>query len=170
MLIPTIEASRLRLIAPGAACEEAYERFYTDEQASREYGGPMTQNKARTRLASDVDGWRLQGFGVWAVQIKQADQIVGVCGFWQGRGWPRELTWWLLPSARGQGLAYEASIAAVAHAYNSFGWDEVCTYMNDKNASARSLAIRLGGQCIARRSFPDGLERDVFFIPRPRAV
>jgi [ribosomal protein S5]-alanine N-acetyltransferase len=91
--------------------------------------------------------------------------VVGTCGFWQGKGWPRELTWWLLPSARGRGIALEASHAAVRHAYQVFGWPEVQTYMNENNAAARALAVRLGGEVLDRRRFPDGLERDVFLIP-----
>ena len=77
--------------------------FYTTQAASHAYGGPM------------------QGFGVWAIERMGTRDIIGTCGFWQGNGWPRELTWWLLPVARGQGYALEASRAAVAHAYTSFG-------------------------------------------------
>jgi [ribosomal protein S5]-alanine N-acetyltransferase len=109
----------------------------------------------------------VQGFGVWALQRRGSGDLVGVCGFWQGKGWPRELTWWLLPAARGAGLAHEASQAAVAHAYEVFGWPDVETYMSDENKSARALVRRLGGVHTGRRAFPDGAERDVFRIPLP---
>lgn len=36
--------------------------------------------------------------------------------------------------------------------------------MKDENAAARALAIKLGGEIIAREIFPDGIERDVFEI------
>ena len=129
----------------------------------------MSAAQARARLAADAGAWVLQGFGVWAVERRTDQAVVGVCGFWQGAGWPRELTWWLLPEARGGGLALEASRAAVAHAYRVFGWPVVHTYMNDGNAPARALALRLGGQCTGRQPFPDGLERDVFCIPDAKA-
>lgn len=167
MDIPTLETERLRLLPPDARCDEAYQRFYTDPEASRSYGGPLTSGAAWARLAADLGTWGLQGFGVWALQRKAKGDIVGTCGFWQGRGWPRELTWWLLPDARGLGLAKEASLAAVAHAYEAFGWPEVRTYMNDDNAAARRLVLALGGRKVDRRIFPDGQERDVFVIPRP---
>jgi RimJ/RimL family protein N-acetyltransferase len=95
---------------------------------------------------------------------------VGTCGFWQGKGWPRELTWWLLPHARGRDLALEASRAAVQHAYQAFAWPEVQTYMNDSNASALAMVVRLGGQVVGRRQFPDGLERNVYRIPQQTAA
>lgn len=168
-LIPTLDTGRLRLVPPSVACEKTYEAFYADARASGPYGGPLTPGQAWARLASDLGHWHLQGFGVWAIELPAERAIVGTCGFWQGKGWPRELTWWLVPSARGRGLALEASRAAVHHAYTAWAWPEVQTYMNDDNASARALALRLGGRVVERRRFPDGLERDLFRIPRPLA-
>lgn len=170
MQIPTLETNRLRLLPPSAACEAAYASFYTDASASAHYGGPLSAGQSWARLASDLGSWQLQGFGVWAIELKSERAIVGTCGFWQGRGWPRELTWWLLPAARGRGVAAEASIAAIRHAYREFGWPEVQTYMNDDNGAARGLALRLGGQPTGRQRFPDGLERDVFLLPPPAAA
>lgn len=167
--IPTLHTKRLILCAPSADCEQLYETFYTDAEASKHYGGPLTSAAAFARLASDLGTWHLQGFGVWAIERREQRDLIGVCGFWQGKGWPRELTWWLLPTSRGAGYAQEASRAAVAHAYDVFGWPIVETYMNDKNEAARKLVLRLRGVCTRRQSFPDDLERDVFHIPRPEA-
>lgn len=167
MDIPEIQTGRLRLLPPSAACEPAYQRFYTDGGASRFYGGPLTPGAAWARLAADLGSWGLQGFGVWALQRKAEGDFVGVCGFWQGKGWPRELTWWLLPEPRGRGLAKEASLAAVAHAYDVFGWPDVTTYMQDENAAARRLVLALGGRSLGRQRFPDGLERDLYLVPKP---
>lgn len=169
MLIPTLDTPRLRLEPPSAACQAAYEAFFTDASASLHYGGPISRARAQARLNSDVENWRRQGFGVWALRLKDTQAIVGTCGFWQGAGWPRELTWWLLPEARGRGLAVEASRAALHHAYSAFAWREVQTYMNDNNPIARRLALKLGGQFVHRAEFPDGLERDVFRLPPPAA-
>jgi RimJ/RimL family protein N-acetyltransferase len=121
--------------------------------ASAFYSGPLTPAAAWSRLAADIGVWHLQGFGVWAIHDRQTGQVLGVCGFWQGKGWPRELTWWLLPGARGQGIALEASRVVIHHAFNHLHWPLVQTYMNDSNAAARALvwgAKRLGGRCFRR--------------------
>ena len=120
MQIPTLETERLLLIPPSIECDLAYQRFYADGTASSAYGGPVSAGAAWARLAADLGSWHLQGFGVWAVKRRIEGDIVGTCGFWQGKDWPRELTWWLAPEARGQGIAKEASIAAITHAYSVF--------------------------------------------------
>ena len=170
MPIPTLHTDRLILLPPTAASEHLYTAFYTDAEVSSEYGGPLTAAAARARLAADVGTWHLRGFGVWVVQRRDGGDFVGTCGFWQGRGWPRELTWWLLPQARGAGMAHEASLAVVRHAYRVFGWPAVETYVNDTNGAARALVLRLGGVKTGRPCFPDGLERDLFRIPEPPAA
>ena len=168
-MIPTLETSRLRLVPLSLECATTYEAFYTDPTASRTYGGPISAGAAWARLAADLGSWYLQGFGVWAVQLKASGQYVGTCGFWQGLGWPRELTWWLLPQHQGQGIAKEASRAAIEHAYQSLGWSEVETYMNDNNAPARALVVSLGGQAARRQLFPDKIERTVYVLPKTAA-
>ena len=167
MRIPTLVTERLVLIPPDRSCEHLYEKFYTDADASVAYGGPLSTGAAWARLATDLGAWSLQEFGVWVIQQRASGDHVGVCGFWQGKGWPRELTWWLLPEVRGMGIAQEASSAAIAHAYDVFGWHTVETYMNDSNKPARALVLKLGGQTVKRQQFPDGVERDIFHLPRP---
>jgi len=166
MVIPTLETPRLTLVPPDASCESAYLRFYTDASASALYGGPLTPDAAWSRLVHDRGCWHVQGFGVWAIRRKTDGDVIGVCGFWQGRGWPRELTWWLQPEARGAGYALEASQAVVEHAYEAWGWDVVETYAKDANEPAKALINRLGGVHVERRTFPDGVARDFYRIPR----
>ncbi len=165
MLIPTLYTERLILRPPSDACATLYALFYTDAEASHHYGGPLTDTAAGARLAADIEAWRLQDFGVWAIERRDSGALIGVCGYWQGQGWPRELTWWLLPEARGAGVAQEASRAVIAHAYCGFKWPTVETYMNDENDAARALVLRLGGVATGRRVFPDGLKREVYVMP-----
>ena len=167
-MIPTIETDRLLLLPPDSSCFDLYEEFYTDAEASAAYGGPTSSARARARLKEDICSWSVCGFGVWVIQDKASKSLLGCCGFWQGEGWPRELTWWLLPQMRGKGYAREASLAAVSYAYDDFGWEKVETYMEDSNQAAKVLVQRLGGECTRRDDFPDGLSRDVYLIPQPR--
>lgn len=167
MIIPAIETDCLKLIPPSLDSVELYETFYADQEASAFYGGPLTKEQVWARLKADLGAWHLLGFGVWVIQMKSEQCQVGTCGFWQGRDWPVELTWWVLPEHRGKGIATEASVAELSYAYNVLGWDKVETYMDDENVAASALAARLGGVKSHRERFPDGLHRTIFHLPKP---
>ena len=165
MKIPIIETERLILRGPIAEDFDVYQRFYADEDASAAYGGPLPLNLAWKKLASDLGHWQLRGYGMWSVEYRETHEMVGGCGLVWPEGWPRsELTWWIVPSARRQGFALEASRAVIAFAYRELKWEFVETHMNDENEAARKLAVRLGGRIVARDLFPDGLCRDVYAL------
>ena len=163
--VPTLTTERLIMRPPSAEAFPVYEEFYTDADASRFYDGPIPVDQAWATLAMDIGNWQLQGFGVWILEQKSDGRLLGVCGFWQDRGWPRELTWWLLPDARGKGNASEASRAATSHGYEVFGWDHVETFIDDDNEAAQALVLRLGGIENRRETFVDGKDRTIYRIP-----
>lgn len=163
---PPLETERLLLRNLKADDFPVYQRFFSDVEASAAYGGPLSPQLAWRRLALDLGHWALRGYGLWAVTVKSTGQMVGAAGLYWPYGWPRsELTWWIVPEARRKGYAFEASRAVVGFAYRTLKWREVETHMNDANAAARNLALKLGGTVIAREQFPDGLTRDVFLLP-----
>lgn len=170
-MISTLETERLILRAPTAEDLPAYAAFYTDGEASAFYGGPVLPHQAYFKLCQDVGHWHLRGYGLWTVISRASGEAVGAAGLCWPDGWPRkELTWWLLPSARGKGFATEASRAAIAWGYDALGWDLVETHMKDANVPARRLVERLGGTRIDRIPFPDGLDRDIWALPHPEKV
>ena len=167
MTIPTLQTDRLILRAPAQRDFETYRAFYADGAASDFYGGPFDAVQAWKVLAGHIGHWHLRGYGMWVLERKDTGQTVGGCGFSWPSGWPRsELTWWIMPAHRRQGLATEASQAAIAFAYGTLGWDQVETHMRDENTAARALVRAMGGETIGRERFPDGFERDVFVLPR----
>ncbi len=157
--------------APSAADYDVYKTFYADAEASAAYGGPLPAHLAWKKLAADIGHWRMRGFGMWSVYVRATNEMAGGCGLVWPEGWPRsELTWWIIPAARRQGYALEASQAVIAFAYRELKWALVETHMDDDNNAARALALKLGGEVIARDMFPDGRERDIYALPRPTGV
>ena len=170
-MIPELTTERLRLRAPRETDFPVYRRFYTDAEASRFYGGPMLASAAWKQLAMELGHWHLKGYGMWSLDLLETDAMIGGCGFWWPTGWPRpELTWWLLPTARGRGFATEASLAAIDQAYQVMGWSQVETHIDDDNEAARRLVTRLNDSVIAREVFPDKIERNVYAIPARTGV
>lgn len=168
MNIPTLHTERLVLRAPGKDDFPAYRNFYADRRASAAYGGPLRSGLAWRKLAADIGHWSLRGFGMWSLEEKESGDTIGGCGIVWPEDWPRhELTWWIVPGARRRGYAFEASRAVIAWAYDSLGWSQIETHMNDGNQAARRLAEKLGGTIIGRDVFPDGISRNIYVLPRP---
>ncbi len=168
-MIPTLKTERLVMRAPVEADAAVYAAFYADAQGSGNYGGPRRADEAYHVLCRDLGHWHLKGFGKWVVTLRDGTPVGG-CGLVHPQGWPsHELTWWLLREQRGKGYATEASRAAIAFAHDTLGWPAVETHMRDENTGARRLAERLGGRKTRRETFPDGVTRDIFTLPRRAA-
>lgn len=164
----SLETSRFRLRLPEEPDFPVYKAFFENGEASHFYGGPLCADSAWRVLASHLGHWQLRGYGMWVIEPKTGADIIGGCGFVWPEGWPRrELTWWLMPQARGTGAAVEVSQAAIRHAYEVYGWPLVETHMKDDNEAARGLVRKLGGEPIAREMFPDGKERTVYGFAKP---
>jgi RimJ/RimL family protein N-acetyltransferase len=166
--IPTLETERLDLRGPTLDDLDAYKAFYkVSDLTVGQYRGGRNATEIATILESHMRHWQDKGFGMWLLSLKGSGAFLGGAGLSQPNGWPRhELTWWLMPKTRGFGYASEASRAIIAWAYTHLGWTTVETHMRDENIPARRLAERLGGQKIARETFPDGVTRDIFAFPK----
>ena len=163
---PVLQTERLLLRAPTAKDLPAYAAFYavSDLQVGG-YRGNRSADEVKTILARDIAHWHDRGFGMFLMRARTGGSIFGGTGLSFPRNWPsHELTWWLMPKARGLGYATEASRAVIAWACRTLGWDHVETHMRDENHRARALARRLGGTVARRETFPDGVTRDVFVI------
>ncbi|WBU65210.1 GNAT family N-acetyltransferase [Paracoccus aerodenitrificans] len=166
MTAPILHTDRLTLRLPEAGDHAAYSAFFADADASAFYGGPLLPYQAYGILCRDIGHWSLKGFGKFVIEAK--GEALGGCGIVHPEGWPgHELTWWLLPSARGQGIAQEASRAVLGFARDSLGWSHVETHFRDENIPARRLTESLGGTKQRRETFPDGIKRDIYAIPTP---
>lgn len=164
--IPTLETERLALRAPQLDDLDTYVAFsaVSDTEVGK-YRGGRTLEEIREILQEDIVHWE-KGFGMWLLTLPTGE-VIGGAGLSHPDDWPsHELTWWLMPKHRGNGYATEASLAVIEFGYGALGWSTVETHMRDENAAARQLAERLGGKVIRRDTFPDGVSRDVFLLPR----
>ncbi len=163
-----LDTDRLTLRVPEPADIEAHRAFNAVSDITvGGYRGNRDDAEVVARHRADMDHWTAKGFGMWLLRQRGEEAVIGGAGLAHPDDWPsHELTWWLMPEARGAGFATEASRAVIAWAYDTLGWPSVETHMRDENIPARRLAQRLGGQVIRRDVFPDGVARDVYALPR----
>lgn len=164
---PTLTTERLTLRAPTPQDIDAYRAFYdVSDVKVGGYRGGRSDDEVKAILDRDTAHWAVNGFGMFLLHRTEDGAFMGGTGLSHPDDWPsHELTWWLMPEARGTGFATEASRAVIDWAYSMLGWSQVETHMRDENAAAHALAKRLGGSVDRRETFPDGVTRDVYVLP-----
>ncbi|MGB0506212.1 MAG: GNAT family N-acetyltransferase [Pikeienuella sp.] len=169
---PTLSTERLSMRPPEVADLGAYAAFYAVSDVKvGNYRGGRTEAEIQSVLNRDMAHWVAKGFGMFLLRRHDDAEVVGGTGLSHPGDWPsHELTWWLMPNARGKGYASEASNAVINWAYDELDWQTVETHMRDENLPARRLAKRLGGVVTRRETFPDGVARDVFTLPKGMAA
>lgn len=171
-LPPQLTTDRLTLRAPAAEDVQAYRAFYAaSDMTVGSYRGGRTDAEVEAIHAADMTHWDTKGFGIWLLRRKGDTDVLGGAGVVIEDDWDTdELTWWLMPEARGHGYATEASRAIIAFAYDTLGWSRVQTFMRDENIRSHKMAQRLGGTKTDRQVFPDGVTRDIYTLPHPEAA
>ncbi len=167
--LPMIETERLILRPPKAADNLAYAEFFLSERA-RYVGRATNRFQAWKTFAMDAGHWFLHGYGPWVVTRKGSDRAVASVGCWHPEMFPeRELGWLAFDGAEGEGIAYEAALAARAHDYETHGVSTLVSYVHRDNARSIRLAERLGAVVDpdAPSSDPEDL---VYRHPAPEAL
>jgi RimJ/RimL family protein N-acetyltransferase len=98
-------------------------------------------------IEKQMRAYREDGFGRWAVVLKEGGRVIGICG----------LLWWDTDKDRvleigylfnraywHNGYAAEAALACKDHAFDALGYDEVFSLVRDTNYPAMNVAIRNG--------------------------
>ena len=85
------------------------------------------------------------GFGLYAVEGKDAQVAIGLCGLLR-RPWldHPDLGFAFLPSARGRGFAFEAAAATLAHAKSALNFGRVLAIVTPGNAPSIRVLEKLG--------------------------
>lgn len=104
-----------------------------------------------------IGHWTMCGFGKWAVTLQGNDQAIGLVGLYFPSEWPERKVGWHLwdEGAEGKGYAFEAALAACAHAFGTLGWTTAVSYIAARNTRSIALATRLGAVRDAGAATPD---------------
>lgn len=142
--IPTLSTDRLILRAPVEADFELVAAFFASKERSWGFGGPMDRTGAWRWFASNLGHFALKGHGFWFLDTTDGD-TVGMVGLWGPEGWNEtELGWVMFDGAEGKGYALEAACAVREYAYDTLGWDALCSNIFPGNTRSVALAERMG--------------------------
>ena len=170
-LAPTLETERLILRAPAAEDEPAFVDFFGSDRAQY-VGGPLIPLRASMLFMGEIGHWATRGFGLWTVQRKGDPEAIGMIGGFYPATWPEKELGWLLfdPDVEGQGIAFEAAIAARSYVYGTLKWETAVSYIDAENARSIALAERLGATLDRDAPIPGHSPCLVYRHPAPEAL
>ena len=101
---------------------------------------------AENYLANDpIASYKIQGFGLFKVSLKDSDQPIGICGFKKRSelNYP-DLGFAYLPEFEGKGFAFESSKALLDWASSNMNYIKILAITLKANHRSISLLERLG--------------------------
>ncbi|WP_189045093.1 GNAT family N-acetyltransferase [Aliidongia dinghuensis] len=107
-----------------------------------------------------------EGFGLWLTALKVDDTPIGLCGLIKRDTLEDvDIGFAYLPAYVGQGLAYEAAAATLAHGRDRVGLDRIVAITAIDNIRSIRLLERIGLTFVRRIPFPpDGEEVNLFGV------
>ncbi len=144
--VPVLETERLIMREISSSDIDAFAAFFAADE-SRFLGGPVDREKAWRKLSLFAGQWSLNGFGEWALEVRESGEFAGLCGPWYPEGWPeQEIAWALMLGHYGKGYATEAANRALQFAYQNLGWTTAISLIDRANTASIRLAQRLGAK------------------------
>jgi RimJ/RimL family protein N-acetyltransferase len=152
-----LTTDRLVLRRPEPRDARAHVAYYGTERSAGN-GGPQPPGQAWRSFCTLLGHWQSHGYGMWCVTRAGEDKALGMVGPWCPIDWPEnEIGWMLFEGAvEGSGIAFEAAVAALDHAFGTLGWNTAVSYIHTANQRSIRLAERLGAM-----PDPDAIEPPV---------
>jgi len=140
-----LRTPRLTMERPSPRHLPGFLAFYASPRAAAR-GWQRSPDQAKDFWAVLDKHWDTRGFGWFALVVTDSDTPIGMCGPWAPEHLPEgELAWSLwFDDAEGQGLAFEAAMAAKIHTFGALGWPTAVSYIAADNTRTIALAERLG--------------------------
>lgn len=142
-----LETERLYLREMRQSDYQSLCRILQDDEAMYAYEGGFCDAEVQEWLDRQFERYRKYNFGLWAVILKESDEMIGQCGLsmqeWKEKevlevGYLFERRYWH------RGYATEAARACKNYAFETLKADEVCTIIRDINIASQKVALRNG--------------------------
>ena len=131
----------------------ATQAIVCDEQTMHAWNGAWSEEENRKQIHKQIRGYREEGFGRWAVVLKETGTVIGICGLQRcdtDQDSVLEIGYLFNRAYWHSGYAAEAAIACKQYAFDTLGFDEVFSLVRDTNIASMNVAIR-NGMLVRRR-------------------
>ncbi len=164
-----IETERLYLREMTENDFEALHKVLADSDTMQHYPYTFDENRVRNWIARNTERYRIFGFGLWAVCLKETDEVIGDCGLTMqliGGEIKPEIGYHIRADKQRNGFAKEASIAVRDWTFNNTPFNVIYSYMKHTNEPSAKTAVAYG--CKQTDEFNDDVNEitKVFAISR----
>ena len=161
MILET-ERLRLRKFVPQDA--DALAAVLGDPGAMQYYPAAFDRQGVEAWIARNIDRYRRNGYGLWAILLKDSGELIGDCGCTlqevEGQG-EIEIGYHVRRDLWGKGYATEAAAACIECAFTKLGAKRVISMIRPENVQSRRVAEKNGLVC-ERIIFWHGYEHCVY--------
>lgn len=154
-----IETKRLRIREYTWEDFSALYEILSDAETMKYYPRPYDENGVKRWINWCLDSYKQNGFGLWALELKETGEFIGDCGISMqkidGEMLP-EIGYHINKKFWRQGYAKEACSAVKDWLFENTKFDSVYSYMNQENVASYSTAASNGMTMI--KAYDDGEE------------
>ncbi len=152
--------------------EDDFDALYAvlaDSDIMEHYPYTFDETRVRNWIARNMERYRTDGFGLWAVVLKETGEMIGDCGLTMqpinGKMLP-EVGYHIRKDHQRKGYASEAASACVAYAFEQCGFPAVYSYMKYTNIPSAAVAQKCGMRFVGQYDDPDNTITRVYSITR----
>ena len=142
-----IETERLFLREMNENDFDALYEVLADADIMQHYPYTFDENRVRNWIQRNIERYRIFGFGLWAVCLKETGEMIGDCGITlqliDGQIKP-EIGYHIRADKQRNGYAKEAAIAVRDWTFNNTPFQIVYSYMKYTNEPSVKTAISYG--------------------------
>lgn len=122
-------------------------KMLKDKDVMYAYEHAFSEEESRDWLEKQMARYKNDGFGLWAVILKESGEMIGQCGLTMqevNSNKVPEVGYLFIKNYWHKGFATEAAIASKEYAFNKLGFDEVFSIIRENNISSQNVAKRNG--------------------------
>ena len=164
-----IETERLFLREMDENDFDALYEVLADADIMQHYPYTFDENRVRNWIQRNIERYRIFGFGLWAVCLKETGEMIGDCGltmqFIDGEIKP-EIGYHIRADKQRNGYAKEAAIAVRDWTFNNTPFQIVYSYMKYTNEPSVKTAISYGCKQVDEYQDDENEITKVFAISR----
>lgn len=142
-----LETERLLLREMQESDFDALHAIFSDAETMQHYPAPFDEAQTRAWIERNMRRYRVYGFGLWAVVLKETGEVIGDCGitFQNINGFILpEIGYHIRKDLQKRGYASEAARRCRDFFFECLPFSELYSYMKYTNVGSYSTALKYG--------------------------